>query len=167
MKDKFLALAAALVLLSFCSYGQLVAIDLGINGLTCSQCSRSVEIQLRKLPFIESIRMDLKNTTASIVPKQKATISWEAVAKAATDAGFSVRSLQATFEPEKLEFQNPSCFVYQSAAFSSAEPLGRKQGRLKVQLIAKEFLPKKEMGKYSPPPKGSCKGKSIYFVREI
>src|SRR5688500_13143650 len=75
-------------------------VDIGINGLTCSMCSRSVEMSLRRLDFVHNVLMSLETTEGRIFFKQNASINLDQIAKAVVDAGFSVRfvSLQMSFE---------------------------------------------------------------------
>ena len=47
-------------------FGQIQHLTVGINGLTCSQCSRSVELQLRKLSFIKDVNMNLQQTEGTL-----------------------------------------------------------------------------------------------------
>jgi len=84
-------------------FGQIQHLTVGINGLTCSQCSRSVELQLRKLSFIKDVSMNLQQTegTLSLVQSNTA-IPFDEIAQAVKDAGFSVRFLTVTFTPETL-----------------------------------------------------------------
>lgn len=88
----------------------------GINGLTCSQCSRSVEMQLRKLSFIKDIEMDLKATVAKVYLHDNRNWDWYAFPKAVQDAGFSIRNLYLVFE-EELEGEK-QCFTYKNTQFS-------------------------------------------------
>jgi copper chaperone CopZ len=77
---------------------KVTSVQIGINGLTCSMCSRSVEMALKKLDFIEGIKMDLKQTQATITFKSNQPINFKKLAKAVKDAGFSVRLLRVNFD---------------------------------------------------------------------
>jgi len=70
--------------------GQRV-LEVGINGFTCSMCALGTEATLAKLPFVDSVQMDIAATTARLYV-QPERADWQAVAQAITDAGFSVRS---------------------------------------------------------------------------
>lgn len=146
--------------------GQLTKIDLGINGLTCSQCSRSVEMQLRKLPFIESVTMDLERTKAELVVSKYKKTDWESIARAVKNGGFSVRYLTASFDLANLDL-DASCFSFQGNAFYLVAPFKKQNKKnVQLQLIGKDFLPKKEFSRYQLEQRHFCKGKNVYFVKE-
>src|ERR1700722_452721 len=89
-----------LTLFTFSSRAQFVSAKLGVDGLTCSACTRSVELSIRKLDFVKDVQMNLDNTVGQITFIPGKQISMNKIAKAVTDAGFSVRYLQATFNTE-------------------------------------------------------------------
>ncbi len=73
---------------------QITKIEVGINGLTCSQCSRSVEMQMRKIEGIKEVNMKLDKTVAEVEwGDAQAAIPFSKLAQAVRDAGFSVRFL--------------------------------------------------------------------------
>jgi len=77
---------------------QVLNAKVGINGLTCSQCSRSVEMQLRRLSFVKNVDMNLEQTEGCLQFREGAAIDFSKIAKAVRDAGFSVRFLQAEID---------------------------------------------------------------------
>lgn len=79
---------------------QTPAFELGIDGLTCSQCSKSVEMQLKKLDFVKAVEMELASTKAIIKLNAPALISPDAIVKAVQNAGFSVRYLKLSTSAE-------------------------------------------------------------------
>jgi copper chaperone CopZ len=96
MKKMFLL--SILLLCTNVLFGKVNYVQIGINGLTCSMCSRSVEIALEKLDFIDKVEMDLEKTQAAITFKSGDNINFAKIAKAVKDAGFSVRFLKAYFD---------------------------------------------------------------------
>src|SRR5690606_2438006 len=85
-------------LISFSTSGQAQqSAQLGINGLTCSMCSYSVENSIKKLPFIRSIKMDLNSNIAILEFYEGKPVNFEAIALKVIDAGFAVRFLKAKF----------------------------------------------------------------------
>src|ERR1700744_3890006 len=74
-------------------HAQVISARVGVNGLTCSQCSRSVEMQLRKLSFVKNVNMNLKQTEGDLEFKEGAKIDFSKIAEAIKNAGFSVRFL--------------------------------------------------------------------------
>ena len=72
---------------------QYTSARIGVNGLTCSACTRSVEMSIRKLPFIENVEMNLENTDGILKFKKGQEVDIFKIAQAVVDAGFSVRFL--------------------------------------------------------------------------
>jgi len=74
---------------------QIKRVELGIDGLTCSQCMRSVEIALRKQPGVEAVQVDLQATTAYVETNER--LQLPLLKHAVEQAGFSVRSVALFF----------------------------------------------------------------------
>ena len=69
-------------------------IEVGINGLTCSLCSRSVENSLGRLAFVSKVEMKLEETEAKIFLKENEEVDLLKIEKAIASAGFSIRFLK-------------------------------------------------------------------------
>ncbi|WP_051633233.1 heavy-metal-associated domain-containing protein [Thermonema rossianum] len=82
-------------LLSISVYAQHYTVELGVDGLTCSQCMRSVEIALRKQPGVQSVWVDLQATIAYVEVGREGQLPL--LKKAVEEAGFSVRSMSLLF----------------------------------------------------------------------
>jgi cation transport ATPase len=87
------------------SHAQIISARVGVNGLTCSQCSRSVEMQLRKLSFVKNVNMNLKQTEGGLEFKEGVKIDFSKIAQAVKDAGFSVRFLTAQIDMSKVQLK--------------------------------------------------------------
>ncbi len=75
------------------------------TGLTCAMCSNAINKALQGVPFVESVKADIKNSAFNIVFKANQPISIDALKEAVEDAGFSVGSLKLTgnFDGVKVE----------------------------------------------------------------
>ena len=158
----------ALSFLPYQSYGQFLSVDFGVNGLTCSACTRSVEMSIRKLNFVEDIVMNLKNTNGKITFNKDAVVSIDKIAKAITDAGFSVRYLNATFLFDSITISDNYCFAYENSNYQFINVGTKKlQGNTVLKFIGKQFLPKKEYKKLNVYIKPLCEtGKQkTYYVK--
>src|SRR5690606_37128157 len=122
---KFLHGILVFILLSFSEpwtvNAQITSFQFGVNGLTCSQCSRSVEMQLNKLDFVDSVQLDLEQTVGRIVPKAGAQVQPGYIAKAIKDAGFSIRFLTAEVLTAGLTQKEDQCFLQQRVVYYLAE----------------------------------------------
>jgi len=91
-----------LIMFAVASHAQILSAKVGINGLTCSQCSRSVEMQLRKLSFVKDVDMDLGQTEGTLQFRKGSDIDFSKIAKAVKDAGFSVRFLSTEIDMQQV-----------------------------------------------------------------
>jgi cation transport ATPase len=76
-------------------WAKVTSVQIGVDGLTCSMCTRSVEMAIKKLTFVEVVNMDLTQTKGTITFKAGQNVNFKQLAKAVKDAGFSVRYLKA------------------------------------------------------------------------
>jgi copper chaperone CopZ len=93
----------SLIILLICmfsnvTWAKVISVHIGIDGLTCSMCSKSVEMSIKKLAFVEAVKMDLKQTQGTITFKEGQNVNFKQLAKAVKDAGFSVRFLKAIID---------------------------------------------------------------------
>jgi copper chaperone CopZ len=154
-----------LVLTSVALHAQFTKASLGINGLTCSQCSRSVEMQLRKLPFVKDVVMDLEQTQGTIIFRENKKVNIEAIARAVRDAGFSVRFVKAEVELSKINLSPTDCFMLDGNSYTILNLKGKAQAPLlRLQFIGKGYMPGNESKAYSIPLNTACKGKTNYFA---
>src|SRR5260221_11753478 len=103
----------AVGLLSTQSFAGIKWVELGVNGLTCSLCTGSVERSIKRLDFVESVSMSLENTEGRVYFKKDAIIDLKKVAKAVKDAGFSVRFLRVEFNFDDVKVGADGVFMYQ------------------------------------------------------
>jgi copper chaperone CopZ len=136
---------------------QFDTVYLGVNGLTCSQCSRSVEMQIRKLEFVADVQMSLERTEGKIILKKNRKPDIDKIAQAVFDAGFSVRYLQADFNIDHSVIQTGTCLRYlgDQYVFTKA-PKQPLTGTVKLKFIGKKFLPKNEYKKMEPYMENKC-----------
>jgi copper chaperone CopZ len=154
------------IALALNSKAQFTQAELGIDGLTCSACTRSVEMSLRKLDFVKDVKMNLDNTNGVITFKENSPISIEKIAKAVVDAGFSVRYLQATFKAGlTMPMLDNHCLVEGDVVYQFVHTdVAQLKDDLVFKFIGKEFLPAKEYRKWKDDLKPACKAKSTYYV---
>lgn len=144
------------------------SVEIGVNGLTCSQCTRSVELSIRKLNFVDNVEMNLEHSEGKITFKPNTKISIEKIAEAVIKAGFSVRYLHALFVFENKDFNNDDCFLFeeQNYQFVKIEPK-KLDGKTTLKFIGKKFLPAKEYKGWKPlliKKCGSAKESVLYVT---
>ncbi|RYY58253.1 MAG: heavy-metal-associated domain-containing protein [Chitinophagaceae bacterium] len=92
MKKFFLLGLMSCVLLV--SQAQFTRAELHATGLTCAMCNNAINKALQALPFIESVKSDIKNSSFHVVFKQGQEVNPDAMKDAVEDAGFSVGKLE-------------------------------------------------------------------------
>jgi len=142
---------------------QTQKVSVSISGLTCSQCSRSVEMQLKKLAFIQSVEMDLKNTTAVLNIRSNARTDFRAIARAVTDAGFSVAGLEASMYASQLKIDNNGCMQSADGRFYIVNsPLTSGRDLITFEFLGKPFNSFKVK---QQSPSTPCQKNATYFIK--
>ena len=129
--------------------GQFKSVEMGIDGLTCSMCSRSVEMSLVKLDFIDRVEMDLNSNRSEVFFHEGMYVSIDKVAQAVIDAGFSVAYLNALFDFKEQPIDTHTCWNY---AYETYHFLEVSQPQLKGETVLKfigtNFLSRTELKKW-------------------
>jgi copper chaperone CopZ len=145
---KFLFVVA--MLLSLSSFAQIKSANLTASGLTCSMCSKAIYKSLVKVPTIQDVKVDIKNSSYLITFKQGEAISLAALKKAVEDAGFSVAALKVTANFEKTEIGPDAKISLQGSSYrflnSSKQTI---QGVKTFTVVDKNYLPASEHKKYA------------------
>lgn len=127
------------------SHAGIKWVEIGVNGLTCSLCTGSVERSVRRLEFVEKVSMSLENTSGRIYFKDDAVIDLKRIAKAVRDSGFSVRFLRVNFDFDEMNVGANGIFTFQGQSYQWMQFKNRTvKGDVVLQLIDEGFLPKKE-----------------------
>lgn len=171
MKTLSKIVSAIVVILSLtitanCS-AQFTSVELGVDGLTCSACTRTVEMSIRKLDFVKDVQMNLDNTKGVVTFKEGSPVSIRKIAKAVVNAGFSVRYLQATFKTDSvLHVSNNYCLAYAGETYQFVEvnPSNEKN-EITMKFIGRDFQASKEYKKVKKELKPMCgNSKNTYYV---
>ncbi len=142
--------------------------EIGLTGLTCSQCSRSVEMSLRKkLKFVDSVEMELVKTVGRITFKPNQKVEIDKVAKAVIDAGFSLQFLKAELDFSTITL-NGNCFIFEKANYQLVGNDGKAISKKKlISFLGKNYLSPKDWKTAQKSLKQTC-GKAnekIYFIQ--
>ena len=157
------------LLISQISIAQFQSVQIGVNGLTCSQCTKSVEMSLRKLAFVKDVRMDLANTEGEITFKEGALVDIKKLAQAVVDAGFSVRYVSAILIFNQVNISENYCWIFENSQYQFIKTENKElNGLVKLNFIGKQFMPNDELknwGTILEAAKGkSCEAPFVYFV---
>lgn len=142
-KTIFLLIIAS-CFISIQSSAQIKWVQIGVDGLTCSACTRAVEMNLRKLDFVDSVSMSLENTEGRLFFKTDKKVNIEKIALAVTDAGFSVRYLKAAFVFKNLDIAKGSTWVYENEQYCFVKAGNKKlDNETVVVFLGNKFMPSK------------------------
>ena len=164
--DNFKILVFALLISISCK-AQFISADIGVNGLTCSACSRSVELSIRKLDFVDDVQMDLEHTSGKVIFKKGAKVDIEKIATAVSNAGFSVSFLRAQFQlHDSLNISENYCLNFEGSSYQFIKiPSTVIKEEVTLLFIGKEFLSSTGYKKWKDSLKAQCtETKSHYFV---
>lgn len=155
MKRMILVIAAALFVLQ--SNAQFTKATLQATGLTCAMCSNAINKALQKVPFVESVKSDIKNSAFDIVFKKDAEISIDALKNAVEDAGFSVGSLKVTGTFSDVKIADDQHVKIGNENFHFLNVSNQVlNGEKTFKILDKNFVTAKDFKKYSAATKMSC-----------
>lgn len=164
------AVFAFLLITSFRATAGLTWIDVGVNGLTCSLCSRSVEKSILQLPFIDRVEMNLEDTEGRLYLKSDATVDFKQIARAVEKAGFSVRFMTATFSFDDMVISENGSFYFQDNLFQwIGYQSALVKGAIELKLLDEDYLPRREADEWQKKfndPERTGNQPIIHVVRE-
>lgn len=155
MKKIFISMLSMLLVLQL--QAQFSSASLTASGLTCAMCTRAIFSSLEKVPFVESVKPDIKNSLFEIKFRKDAAVDFDVLKKAVEDAGFSVAKLKATVNFSNTPIKNDAhvkigAFQYHFVKVSPQTLNGEKT----VTIIDKDFVPSKEYKKYAATTAMKC-----------
>jgi len=141
------------------SYAQFTKATLQATGLTCAMCSNAINKALQKVPFIATVRSDIKNSAFNIVFKEGESINIDALKKAVEDAGFSVGSLKITgnFQEVKIEKDKYVEIGGETFHFLNTDEQVLN-GEQTISVVDKNYLTAKQFRKITSGTNMSCVG---------
>jgi copper chaperone CopZ len=155
-----------IISLGYLNAQDLWRVQIGVNGLTCSACTRSVEMSLRRLDFVDSVQMSLENTEGIVTSKVGTQVDFNRLAKAVVDAGFSVRFLRVTVDLENIPINADGCFMIGENSFQWISYESNQSKPSVLRFVDASFLPGKESNRWKKKFKtNTCfPGKPLFHV---
>lgn len=155
MKKLFFIVLIAFLGLS--SQAQFTKATLQATGLTCAMCSNAINKALVKVPFVESVKADIKNSAFHMVFKQGQKVEIDALKDAVEDAGFSVGSLQLTGNFSDIKVENDKHITIDNEVFHFLNTTEQVlNGEKTITVVDKDFLTARQFKKLSSTTKLSC-----------
>jgi copper chaperone CopZ len=131
-------------------FSQFTEANLQASGLTCALCSNAINKALQKLPFVASVRPDIKNSSFDVVFKEGDEASIDELKNAVENAGFSVASLKITGNFDNIPLQKDGYTKIGNQAFYFLNASGGSlQGQKTLTIVEKSFMTTSSFKKYS------------------
>ena len=155
MKTVLLFLAIAFVAVP--SKAQFSKAELQATGLTCAMCSNAVNKALEAVPFVQSVKSDIKNSSFRITFKESQEVNIDALKEAVEDAGFSVGGLKLTGNFHDLKVENDQHVQIGNTNYHFLNVNGQTlSGESTITVVDRSFLTAKQFKKISSSTKLSC-----------
>ena len=136
---------------------QFTKASLQASGLTCAMCSKAVKVALEKVPFVQEVKVNIKNQEYSIAFKENSDADFDALKKAVEDAGFSVASLKVTGSFTDVSVEKDKHIQLDGKNFHFVNSSSRVlNGEQTLTIVDKDFVSAKEFKKYSAASKMEC-----------
>ena len=143
--------------LGLISQAQFTKAELQASGLTCAMCNNAINKALKGLPFINTVKSDIKNASFNIEFKEKSEVDLDAMRKAVEDAGFFVAKLKLTGNFDNVNVKNDEHVVIAGRTFHFLDVSEQVlNGEKTLTLLDKNFLTAREFRKKSAATKMAC-----------
>ena len=130
---------------------------LGAGGLTCALCSKAINNALERLPFVQSVEPDIRNSAFKIQFKAGRPVVIDAIKKAVEDAGFSVATLKIKGRFDRLQVKNDQHVDINGETFHFLKVSDQVvSGEKEIRIVDKAFLSSKEFKQYSAATAMRC-----------
>ncbi len=139
------------------SHAQFQSATLQASGLTCAMCSKAIYKSLEKLPFVQTVVSDIKNSAFSISFKPSSAVDIDRLQKAVEEAGFSVGKLTLNGNFAGIAIENDEHVVINGRTFHFLNIHDQQlSGKRQLTMVDKDFLSAREFKKFSAATEMSC-----------
>jgi copper chaperone CopZ len=136
---------------------QFTGATLKASGLTCAMCSKAVFNALSSVPYVEKVQPDIQASTYQISFKSAANIDPDLMAKAVTDAGFSVAKLEMTGNFPETAVEKDGHVIWNNQVYHFVQSsLKTIKGKQTIRLVDKLFVSAKEQKNIAKLTSMSC-----------
>ncbi len=145
------------LLMAFSGQAQFTKATLQASGLTCAMCTKAIDNALKQVPFVASVKPNIKNSAFEILFKDNMEPDADVLKKAVEDAGFFIAKLKFTGNFDKVAIKSDEHIrmgehVYHFLNVKEQVLTGEQS----VTIVDKNFLTLKEFKKYSTASAMAC-----------
>lgn len=143
---RFIALVMLLGITN--SYSQISKVEIMATGLTCSMCSNAINKQLKAMPEVEKVMIDLNNNTFVVNLKNNSLVTPQMLKSNIEKTGFFVGSMILTMDANNVELKDNSSFKNASGTYVFVNPDEKATNeKLRLKVLNNGFVTKKEYKK--------------------
>jgi copper chaperone CopZ len=154
---KKIFIVAAVLLSSIFTNAQFHSASLTAAGLTCAMCTRAIYNSLEKVPAIEKIDADIKNSQFLITFKKETAVDPDQLKNAVEDAGFSVSKLKMTGDFNNIQISSDSHVAFDGKTFHFIKsPEKVLNGKQTISLVDKSYVTAREFKKVAATTDHPC-----------
>jgi copper chaperone CopZ len=156
-KKIMITLLAALFFTALVSQAQFTKATLQATGLTCAMCNNAINKALQKVPFVESVKSDIKNSAFTMVFRSGARVEIDELKKAVEDAGFSIGSLKLVGSFSDLALAPDKHIKIGESNFHFLNVKEQVlSGEQTITVVDKNYITEKQFKKISTSTKMKC-----------
>ena len=127
------------------------------SGLTCAMCSRAIDDALKQVPFVATVKPDIKNSAFNIVFKEGDAVDIDALKKAVEDAGFFVAKFTITGVFNNTAVKNDEHIAINGQEYHFLNIQDQVlNGEKNLVIVDKNFLTQAAFKKYSAATAMQC-----------
>jgi len=153
-------------------FAQFSQARLQATGLTCAMCSKAIHQALEKLPFVQKVTAQLKESAFDITVKPGQHIEPALIRMAVEEAGFFIGALYLIRGEESVMPALNSPFKEGGSYYIVVEKAARGEGRT-CQILNEHFLTEKAFAKIQAGPQGtvmrqqpgSIEGSIVFYLK--
>jgi len=136
---------------------QFTKATLQASGLTCAMCSKAINDALKGLPFVETVKPDIKNSVFTVSFKQDREADIDAMQKAVEDAGFFVAKFIVTGVFNNTEIKNDEHITISGKEYHFLNVKDQVlNGEKNLTIVDKNFLTANAFKKYTASTAMQC-----------
>ena len=144
MKTIYILITSMVLMFSLNSNAQIVKAEIRATGLTCSMCSNAINKQLKTVPEVVNVEIDLNSNTFTVTLKEGNELSPKIFKEKVEKAGFFIGSLIITAKSETIS-KSPYILVNEKKNNAT---------EVQFQIVDKGYVTEKEFKKLSKSYKG-------------
>ena len=154
---KKLIIVTILGVLAIAGQAQFTRATLQASGLTCAMCSRAIDNALKELPYIESVKPDIRNSAFTVTFKEGQQPDIDGIKKAVEDAGFFVAKFVITGTFSNTSIKNDEHIAIAGKEYHFLNVRDQVlNGEQSLTVVDKNFLTANAFKKYSAATAMQC-----------